>query len=149
MKFSTLLPRFLAALPLILSVLALTFGCSPGEQLGQINGIVTVNGQPLNTGSILFHNAAANVSINANIAEDGTFVIKTFDKNGIPPGIYKIVVRADTFGDPETPLVGQPIKAKPKPKATVPEKYRTLETSDLSATVNAGVNPPLKLDLKP
>jgi hypothetical protein len=149
MKFSTLLPRFLAALPLILSVLALTIGCSPGEQLGQVNGVVTINGKPLNTGSILFQNSAAGVSINANIAEDGTFVVKTFDKNGIPPGIYKVVVRADTFGDPETPLVGQPIKPKPKPSAVVPEKYRTLETSDLSVTVNAGANPPLTLDLKP
>jgi hypothetical protein len=146
MKSSTRLPRFLAVLPAILLLLAA--GCS-NEKLGQVNGVVAVDGKPLNTGSIVFQNAAAGVSINANIAEDGTFVIKTFDKNGIPPGIYKVAVRVDTFGDPETPLVGQPIKRKPKPAVLVPEKYRTLETSDLTATVNPGVNPPMKFDLKP
>ena len=148
MTRTTRLCRSLAALHAILAVLVLAAGCSH-ETLGQVNGQVTVDGKPLNIGSILFQNAAAGVSINANIAEDGTFVIKTFDKNGIPPGVYQVAVRPDTFGDPETPLVGQPIKPKPKPSVDVPEKYRSLDSSGLKATVNPGVNPPFEFDLKP
>jgi hypothetical protein len=137
-------------LHVLLSILAvlLSAGCS-SDKLGQVNGIVTVDGKPLNTGSILFQNAAAGVSLNANIAEDGTFVVKTFDKNGIPPGVYQVAVRVETFGGSETPLVGQPIKRKLNPSVDVPEKYRDVKTSGLTATVNPGVNPPMKFDLKP
>ena len=49
----------------------------------------------------------------------------------------------------EVPLAGQGPKTKPLPSTTVPTKYHRGATTDLTADVKAGDNPPFDFDLKP
>lgn len=122
-------------------------GCGT-EDLGQVNGFVKVGGKPLNTGSILFQNTIGSVSINADITEDGAFIIRTFDKNGIPPGDYRVAVRPESFGGSgDASLVGQPTKSRPR--GVVPEKYHDIRTSGVEVTVKRGANPPYVFNLLP
>lgn len=139
--------KFLALACLLLATPIFIAGCS-GPDIGQVSGSVTVNGKPLTTGSILFSNKEAGISINANLGDDGTFVIKTHKAEGLPPGEYQVAVKSVTFGGDETPLVGQRPTASAKPTVFIPPKYSNVNTSGLSATVKKGKNEPFVFDLK-
>lgn len=122
-------------------------GCAE-EVFGTVNGFVEVGGKRLESGSILFQNATGSVSINADITADGSFVIRTFDKNGLPPGDYRVAVRPESFGGSgETTLVGQPMKTRRS--SVVPEKYHDIRTSGLAITIEKGANPPCVFERSP
>lgn len=120
-------------------------GCG-GPEVGIVQGKVTLDGQPLTGASVVFEDAARGISVNAPLAADGTFKARTYDKPGLPPGTYRVAVRPGSVGSGEAPLVGDadPTAAPP---ITVPERYRSVKTSELIAQVNAGKNPPLEFAL--
>jgi len=128
-----------------LAVLALG-GCSASD-VGYVSGKVTLNGQPPGQASIVFEDAAKGVSVNAPLADDGTYTVRTYNLDGLPPGTYQVAVTPKTFGDGEIPLAADPA-AQAAPPSAIPEKYRTVATSGLTATVKAGKNPPFDFDLK-
>ena len=66
-------------------------GCS-GPETGHVSGKVTVGGQPLSQGTVLFEDAAAGISVNAPLESDGTYTVKTFDRDGLPPGSYRVAI---------------------------------------------------------
>lgn len=123
-------------------------GCG-GEDVGRVSGTVRVGGQPLSEGVVVFEDAAAGISVNATIGADGSYTAKTYDRNGLPPGTYQVAIKPASIGDGETPLASDPAQSTGAAQSPIPEKYRSTKTSDLSATVAAGENPPFDFDLKP
>jgi hypothetical protein len=123
-------------------------GCSrkPTVPWGTAEGKVTVDGQPVNQGSVIFENRELGVSRMAELQPDGSFVQKSIDFPGLPAGKYRVAVSplGISKGD------WQPVtKAAPGVVVTpIPEQYRSVDKSDLTAEVKEGKNPPFDFDLK-
>jgi hypothetical protein len=138
--------RQAVALTILLATALLVAGCGPGANVGTVSGRVTLDGTPVSDATIAFENAKSGVSVNASLAADGTFTVRTFDKPGLPPGDYRVAVRPGTFSTGEAPLV-----APPRPmaaKTPIPAKYHNAATSELTATVKVGSNSPYEFALK-
>ncbi|MCA9115024.1 MAG: hypothetical protein KDA79_08055 [Planctomycetaceae bacterium] len=111
---------------------ALISGCGGADQQpeSQVAGTVTFDGSPVKAGLINFEASAAGHAAQAKI-EDGSFKVEA----PIPPGSYKVSVTPPASGPPV------PGESSPLPEAAdIPEKYRTLESSDLKAEIREGDN---------
>jgi len=141
-------PAALLGAVLLMLATLLPGGCSSPET-GRVAGKVTLAKKPLTQGSIVFEDSAAGISAGATIQSDGTYTVKTFDRDGLPPGTYQVAVRPAAFGDGETPLAVDPSTQPASPTSEIPQRYRSTATSKLTATVKAGDNPPFDFDLTP
>jgi hypothetical protein len=140
------LPRIVDAKNLVLALL-LVAGCSDGPPVGKVQGKLTVGNQPLTAGSVIFENRDTGVAAQAALGSDGGYVIRFRQRDGLPPGTYQVAVTPSTIGTGEAPLVVP--NNEPPPASPIPEKYRTIKTSGLTATVKAGDNPPFDFNLTP
>jgi hypothetical protein len=116
-------------------------GCGGGNE-ATVEGVVTLDGQPLSRGTVSFIPEAGGAGATASIAQDGTFSARTGRAAGLQPGEYAITVRARE--DSAIPAKG----GLPMPgKLITPKKYDSASTSGLRATINSGDND-LKLELR-
>ena len=83
--------------------------------IGRVAGKVTLDGQPLRQGAVVFQDTARGISVNAPLQSDGTYVARTHDQAGLPPGTYQVAITPRTFGDGETPLIEGP-PSRPPPR---------------------------------
>lgn len=127
------------------AALLLVAGCG-APPVGTVQGKVTRNGAPVGAGSIIFQNADGTVSMSANLNPDGTYVVESIDRAGLPPGDYKVAVSPSKIGSGEVVLAVAPGQTPAGPPP-IPAKYHSVETSGLSAKVAAGENPPFNFDL--
>lgn len=132
-------------LPLALFAVVVVAGCG-GQPLGKVSGKVTLDEQPLTAGVVVLESADVSVSVNAPLDAEGKFEVRTYDKQGIPPGSYRIAVRPGGSGSGDTPLVGAADPAA-KSASAIPAKYHDVKTSGLSAEVKEGANELLELRL--
>jgi hypothetical protein len=127
-------------------------GCSgdarANRPTGEIGGKVTLNGTPLKEGSVCLTGDGGEDVALGMIEPDGTFKMKYHQRNGLPVGVYKITVSA---GGPVEQPTPQELMANPQKynvKNPIPEKYRTVKATDLTAKVEPGQNEPLNIELK-
>lgn len=120
-------------------------GCG-GEPVGTVQGKVTYRQAPVTTGSVIFQNADGTVAMSANLGADGTYKVKSVDRDGLPPGQYKVAISPAAIGSGEVVLATMPGQAPAGPPP-VPAKYHSPESSGLSATVAAGDNPSFDFEL--
>ena len=111
-------------------------GCGSSDLI-PVAGTVTVNGQPLASGSVTYHPDAAKGNKSQDIAsgeiKDGKYEMYTGNKRGVAPGAYKVAVIGDPFGGnvPEK-------KATPTiPKLTLPPKFSDPKTTPLTVEVSS------------
>lgn len=131
---------------------ALSTGCGGSDkdtrETGAIGGTISLNGTPLKEGSVcLTGERGSDVALGA-IEPDGSFKMKYHQRNALPVGIYKITVSG---GGPVEQPTPQELMANPQKynvKNPIPEKYRTVKSTDLTAKVEAGQNEPLAIELK-
>ncbi len=118
--------RFFALAFLIGSIVPV--GCS--GNWGTVSGTVTLDGTPLREGTITFHPQGEGPTAYGKV-RDGSFTIRTGQKEGLLPGKYKVTIAHMTI-----PESGSSEKAK----FLTPERYSRPETSGLEADVNSGDN---------
>lgn len=115
-----------------LVVIVNVIGCN-SSNLVVVTGKVTYQDKPVTSGTISFV-SADNASAYGDLQPDGSYSLKT-DKpgDGAAPGTYKVVVvaMADQAG-----LL--PEEKNPLPAPTVPNKYTSVATTDLTAKVEKG-----------
>ncbi len=128
--------------------LAMVWGCG-SKEAGSVSGKVTLGGQPLSQGSIVFQDSARGISVTAPLSRDGTYVAKTHDRPGLPPGTYQVAIMPGTMADGEIPLAVDPATQAAAPASPIPDRYRNPATSGLTITVKAGKNPSFDFDLAP
>jgi hypothetical protein len=119
---------------LLLPAVLCLAGCRGGTPMGQVAGKVTFQGKPVSQGRVSFQNPATGASDEALLNNDGTFAVES----PLPVGEYKVMVMPLVVrekADPRGPVVGVE-----RPAPDIPEKYRTIGTTDLKATVKEGKN---------
>ena len=129
--------RFAALLTLVAVI-----GCgsgSSGPVTYPVAGKVTLGGAPVAGATVFFapvSSEAGATSAAAQTEPDGSFNVKIelemgkSSKEGLPAGDYRIsVIKLEN-------QAGEPSLSKP-PKNTLPEKYASPETSNLSASIKA------------
>jgi hypothetical protein len=134
-------PRGTALLgPLLAASLCLP-GCRGGPPLGRVTGKVTFEGKPVGEGRVTFQNSGTGAGGEALLTPEGTFTLP----NPLPVGDYQVTVMPLVVrqkADPRGPVVGVE-----KPAPDIPEKYRSLGSTPLKATLVEGPNE-VSLDMK-
>jgi hypothetical protein len=83
-----------AASTLLITLLAVTTGC--GQRLHKAGGKVLVNGKPVRDGTIQFVPADGRPATGQ--IKDGVFTLSTTTTDdGLPEGVYKVVIQADIW----------------------------------------------------
>jgi hypothetical protein len=111
-------------------------GCSD-DKWGYVTGTVTLKGQPVGPGSMMFEpeNPASvtTPSAIAHFREDGKYSLKSAgNREGAPVGTYLVMIHGrseEAFGDEVI---------DPNEKSAIPKKYLNHRLSGLKATVKPG-----------
>ena len=101
-------------------------------RLVPVQGQVTFEGQPLTTGSLVFkpHSEKGNPSKfepASTINADGSYQLFTAEREGAPPGWYKVSVVAQAPPDEKNPYAAT--------RSLIPARYAEVETSNLEIEV--------------
>ena len=119
---------------LLLAAAVTPLGCGPsGPKLVHVSGTVTLDGTPLQSGTVTFVADASKGNTQmgtpaGNIGTDGTYKISTEGKNGSPLGWYKVTVVTNFPGAPPGAVAINP-------------KYTDQTKTDLSVEVVANPQP--------
>lgn len=106
-------------------------GCGRGHG-GAVSGRVTLDGKPLDTGTVTFHPTGGGPTAYGGIHPNGTYRVKTGTQQGLPPGEYRVTVLAATEPPTDGPSVpGQMI---------TPARYADPNQSGFQFTVARGSN---------
>ncbi len=109
-----------------LSLFLLVQGCGPGNPLGRkaISGAVTLDGAPIESGSIDFQPLQAGGVSSGSVISNGNYTIA--ENQGLPVGKYQVSVFASNPNPPQLPPGGMPgddAPEGPPPKQTVPPEW--------------------------
>ena len=120
----------LAAVGLLLVSVA---GCGGPENIGQVNGQVKLDGQPLAGALIQFEPLAGNSPSGGITDESGTYSL-TYSREvqGAEIGEHRVLISTKDLGNPDAD------PPRPKKPESVPARYNT--KSELRAKVQAGKN---------
>ena len=130
----------------VVLVCGLAAGCNRGVDLGpfgDVYGQVTFRGQPVPEGAITFTCPETGQSATEPLGPDGTYRMGLGDREGLPVGEYQVYVRPPVLTMEERAAVHHQPAAAGRPAKTypfLPLKYRSEETSGLTATVEEGNN---------
>lgn len=127
-------------------------GCNQGPQLASVSGRITVGGKAITEGVIMFQPEEGPPAI-GTIQSDGTYTLKTFKPgDGALVGKHRVTIHATRVGagrlaspkdineEIERSRKGGPVLIAGEVTWLVPEKYSQIQTSDLTAEVEAGPN---------
>ncbi len=109
-----------------IAILPCMVGCRPTMQ--KITGKVSVDGEPLTSGSVAFYPTAGGTSRSVPLSSDGTFLLSSTDpQGGLATGEYKVVIATDA------------VEGNPQP--AVPNEYRDVATTPLKQLVRRTNSP--------
>jgi hypothetical protein len=118
----------------LLCVLGISLtGCGRPENIGQVSGMVTLNGQPLPGALIQFEPLAGGSPSGGYTDESGQYSL-TYNREvqGAEIGEHRVLIRTKDLGNPDSD------PPRPKKAESVPARYNT--KSELTAKVEAGKN---------
>ena len=108
-------------------------GCSKGRTVGDVQGRVTVNGEPLKEGAVRFVPVNGDTQATGGIVSDGKFKVE------VPVAKQRVEFSANVVDKEKTPpnaTADQIVM-----KMLVPERYNT--RSELTLDVVSGLNEPV------
>ena len=113
--------------------LAYLVGC--GGKPARVSGIVTVDGKPLEQGTVAFSPASGGMRATGIIQGDGSYEIRTNRESGLDIGEYAVAVSSRELlfhsGPDQPPMPG---------KYLAPKRYGKTQTSGLRFSVKKGSN---------
>lgn len=117
----------------LISIVALT-GCS-GDKHRAVSGEVSLDGEPVSNGSILFLPTSGDGKKGAAEITEGKYAIPA--EQGLPPGNYRVEIRWSKPTGKQIPS-GDPGMMMDERSEAMPDKYNTAST--LTAEIIAGNN---------
>jgi hypothetical protein len=139
--FANTVRRLVAANLAASSLCLLGCGGRADTPTGEVSGKVTFEKKAVREGRVTFTNPKAGTGDDALLQPDGTFALA----RPLPVGEYTVTVEPlidRKQDDGKGPEVGVP-----RPAPDIPEKYRTIGTTELKAEVKEGKND-LHFDMK-
>ncbi|MAT72370.1 MAG: hypothetical protein CMJ58_22940 [Planctomycetaceae bacterium] len=130
--------NWLGLIPAIAAA-ALSAGCSDSTQLetAPVTGVVTLDGQPVTTGAIIFTPDSGWVG-QGELDAQGRFALSTYgDQDGAIVGHHRVAIVAESGDDPAEHFERPPTAPI---RSLIPERYADNRTSGLTADVKAGVD---------
>jgi hypothetical protein len=116
--------------------MALLVGCRGSSMESEVSGIVTLDGNKIGPGTIVFAPAIANGKpATGSIESDGSYKLKTSRDSGLGAGTYRVAVSIRKM--PENVKRGD---RPPVGKLLIPEKYEDETKSGLQYDVSPGRN---------
>ena len=119
---------------LLCAISLLSHGCG-GQFESDVSGTVTLDGNPLRTGTLTLQPVVGGPLVASGIGEDGTYRIKTGSSTGLPAGEY--IVTVQSFSEIPSPGMNDKQLAA---ISLIPLSYRSKATSGLRVTVEPGAN---------
>jgi hypothetical protein len=117
-------------------------GCSSQElETARVHGMVTLNGQPLETGLVFFRPEKGRMAV-GKIQADGSYALFTYVRDGDDGAI---VGRHQVSVVP--PNAEGELDAAPEMKRPIPAHYHSASTSKLEFVVEAGKDNVINIDL--
>jgi hypothetical protein len=126
------------SLIVVLLLCVVAQGC--GNDLGRVEGMVSLDEKPLEGGFVTFYPTETGPISYSDIGSDGWYQIRTASREGVLPGDYVATVSYRS-GPPSPGMSVREIEALEK----VPIRYCTKDKSDLHVKVEPGRN---TIDLK-
>ena len=135
----------------IAAMIVAVVGCGAGGASGSrepISGTVTVDGQPLDRGYLVFEPKSGQPTQSGGMISAGTFSVPA--EKGADPGTYSVAIFAEakppaTTAEPGTPEYEQAMAASQGDQIAIPEKYNV--KTELTAEVKAGGENTFTFDL--
>ena len=123
-------------LPLFI-LLLFSVGCGGGSNIGQVEGFVTLDGEPVTRAMVSFHPTDARASVGFTDNEGHYELQYIRNVKGAVVGQHKVTIstRIDREDDPPTSEFGGKGREE-----TMPPKYLDRKKTELSATVESGKN---------
>jgi predicted small lipoprotein YifL len=125
--------RLIGLLSLATALGATLAGCGQGGgDLMPVNGKVTADGQPLTTGAVTFHPDATKGNTTPHIPvgmidEQGNYKLMSANREGAPPGWYKVTVIAEGPPDEKNPYAPR--------KSIINRKFADVQSSRFEVEV--------------
>lgn len=119
----------------------------PGRKTGVVTGTITLNDQPLNGGVVCLTDDVDGDTAFGTVGSDGKFSVTYNRGSNVPTGKYHITVSPPPPAVQPTPAELMKNPGKYKVVNTIPVKYRTKTTTDLTAEIKEGTNA-LNLQMK-
>jgi hypothetical protein len=118
------------------AITATIAGCGGSELGAEVSGRVTLDGNPVGPGVVVFAPTDGNSNPpEGAILPDGSYFLKTSREVGLRPGAYKVAVSVY-----DVPDLKPGERSTAPPKLVTPEKYASHETSGLQFDVGSGDN---------
>lgn len=124
-------------LAIVLILAPLTIGCGGGEKVGQVQGRVTINGEPIAKGDIRFLPMDGASKATGGLIADGRFEVE------VPVGKQRVEIFSNVIDEAKTPP--NPTPEQIVMKKLVPDRYN-IESEEV-LDVKPGLNEPV-FDLK-
>jgi len=121
---------------------SLLAGCGSGGT--RVEGTVTLDGAPVDGGSISFHPEGGEGKPGGTEIKAGKYAIEG-DK-GLAPGKYKVVILWQKKTGKEVPNKSDPGTTMDETKQVIPMRYNS--KSELTADIKSGTNSGVNFDLK-
>jgi hypothetical protein len=124
-------------------------GCGGSKKLVPVNGVLTLDGRPVENANVTFLPEGEGQSAFGTTGKDGSFQLTTQKPNdGAMPGSYKVIVvygeayeGGESSGGMQAAFAGQDkarkAAAKIPPKYVIPAKYAQPGQTDLKFTIPA------------
>lgn len=144
-------PAIVKLLPILIFCFLLTLpGCDSGPEMSAVSGTVTLDGEPLRFGSVMFQNVSGGQPAVGEIRPDGTFVLSTFrPEDGATLGSHRIRVVCYSSQEPKADGQSGPA-GDALGRLLIPVRYTSIGGSGLSAEVTSEglINFPIDLTSK-
>ncbi|MFN3148358.1 hypothetical protein [Bremerella sp.] len=115
---------------LCLLAVGLLIGCSEsGPKTYAVNGSVTIGQKPMNGGFVSFEDPTTGNAAQGAIEEDGTYSVE------LPEGSYQVMIEPTEIEVKSKDGMSPP---STKYAQNVPERYMSVDTTELSAEVGDG-----------
>jgi hypothetical protein len=123
---------------LLALILCCTLGCS---KTNTVSGKVTLDGQPLTTGTVTFNPKGEAPAAIGQIDSSGRYRLSVGTSANVAPGQYQVTIVAVEL------IAPTPTDPSPLPKKLLPAKYELPENPEMVREVKAGENV-IDFDLK-
>ena len=122
---------------ILCAALLVCSGCGGSGNLGQVEGVLTIDDKPIGQATIAFYPTTGRSSIGFT-DDNGHYTLQyTNTETGAVIGDHKVTISTETEGPDQ---YSEPGSVAPARKESMPRKYLSNKTTDLTATVERGEN---------